>query len=170
MRTLTAIHKYLHRLEDIMLVSLLMIILSIAVLQIILRNFFDSGIIWGDSFLSVSVLWLGMAGAVFASRNNSHISIDLGVRILSTKSKQIANAVVFLFTAFICAIVAWYGVNLVLIEYADRTMAFAQIPTWLTISIIPLGFAIMALRYFIAFVLIINKQKPESGLPAGKHS
>lgn len=170
MRRLTAIHKYLYRLEDIMLVSLLMIILSIAVLQIILRNFFDSGIIWGDSFLSVSVLWLGMAGAVFASRNNSHISIDLGVRFLSTKSKQIANAVVFLFTAFICAIVAWYGVNLVLIEYADRTMAFAQIPTWLTISIIPLGFAIMALRYFIAFVLIINKQKPESGLPAGKHS
>jgi TRAP-type C4-dicarboxylate transport system permease small subunit len=167
MRFLNALHKQLLRMEDIVLIGALLITLTIAVLQIVLRNFFDSGIIWGDSFLSISVLWLGMAGAIFASRDDSHISIDLGLRFLSVKNKQIAKAIVYLFTTFICSIVAWYGANLVLMEYEDKTLAFAQIPTWLTVSIIPLGFASIALRYLILFLVILVNTPPDTDKHAG---
>ncbi len=157
MPLLKALHRYLLKLEDVVLVAALLVTLFIAVLQITLRNFFDSGIFWGDSFLSISVLWLGMAGAMFASRDDRHISIDLGIKFLSEKNKLIAQAVVYLFTAFICFIVAWYGVNLVLLEYQEQTLAFANIPVWLTVSIIPLGFATIAIRYLISSLLILFK-------------
>lgn len=155
MPLLKALHRYLLKLEDVVLVATLLVTLFIAVLQITLRNFFDSGIIWGDSFLSISVLWIGMAGAIFASRDNRHISIDLGIKFLSEKNKLIAQSVVHLFTAFICFIVAWYGINLVILEYEEQTLAFANIPVWLTVAIIPLGFAIMAMRYLISTLQII---------------
>jgi len=167
MQLLKFMYKQLLILEDIVLIGALFVTLFIAVLQIILRNFFDSGIIWGDSFLSIAVLWLGMAGAIFASRDDSHISIDLGIRFLSVKNRQIVKAVVYLFTVFICSIVAWYGVNLVLIEYEENTLAFAQIPTWFTVSIIPLGFASIAYRYLILFLLLFVNTPSRADKQAG---
>lgn len=170
MQFLNAVHKQLLRLEDIVLIGALFVTLFIAVLQIILRNFFDSGIIWGDSFLNIAVLWLGMAGAMFASRDDNHISIDLGIRFLSTKNQQFTKAIIYLFTVFICSIVAWYGVNLVLMEYQEHTLAFAQIPTWVTVSIIPLGFASMALRYLILFLKLFLKTPSGTDKQAGRQA
>ncbi len=157
--------KRLLQIEAILLVSTFLFILLIAVLQIVLRNFFDMGIIWADTFLRIAVLWLGMMGALFASRNNKHINMNLGLKYLSGKRLRYVKAIVHLFTALICFVVAWYGVNLVLMEYEDAGIAFASIPIWVSVSIIPIGFTIMALRYFSLFVLLIVDQ-PVDDQPA----
>ena len=67
---------FLHRLENIALISALISMLGIAVLQIFLRNFFDSGFLWAESFLRILVLWVAMLGAMVATREKNHISID----------------------------------------------------------------------------------------------
>lgn len=154
-----SLHAKLLQIEAILLVSTFLFILSIAVLQIVLRNFFDMGIIWADTFLRITVLWLGMMGALFASRNNNHINMNLGLKYLSGKSLRYVKAAVHLFTALICFIVAWYGVNLVLMEYEDAGIAFASIPIWVSVSIIPAGFLIMGLRYFSLFMLLIAEHQ-----------
>ena len=126
----------------------------------LLRNFFDTGILWGDSFLRIAVLWLGMLGALIASRQNNHISINLGLRFLAKKSLRTVTMTVHIFTALICSLVAWYGYNFVLMEYEDAgiafTLSFANVPNWLTVSIIPIAFTIMALRYFTLAVLLLS--------------
>jgi len=35
-------------------------------------------------------------------------------------------------------------------EYEDGTIAFADVPVWLCQSIMPIGFGVMALRFFYA--------------------
>ncbi len=144
------------QIETILLVSTFLIVLSIAVLQIFLRNFFDSGILWADTFLRIAVLWIGIMGALFASRNNNHINMNLGLKYLSGNSLRFIKAFVHLFTALICFIVAWYGISLVLMEYEEASIAFASIPVWVSVIIIPLGFTIMGLRYFTLFILLIS--------------
>lgn len=135
----------------------------LAVAQIFLRNFFDSGIVWADVFLRIIVLWIGMFGAMYASRNNEHINIELGIKYLSDKLRPYIQAVVFLFTAAICAVVAWYSIDFVLIEYQDNAMAFAKIPVWVTEVIIPFAFISIAVRYLIATVLLfLSPEKSES--------
>lgn len=153
------LQKKLLQIEVIILVSAFFITLSVAFLQIVLRNFFDSGIIWGDNFLRISVLWLGMLGAIFASRKNHHININLGQKFSSGTYLNFIQMIIHLFTAIVCYIIAWYGLNLVLIEHEDGMTAFANVPVWITVSIIPLGFSIMALRYFIlALLTFFNPQ------------
>jgi len=146
------------KLEDFILIGMLFTAIVLAVLQIFLRNFFDSGLVWGDVLLRIIVLWIGMFGAMYASRNNEHINIEIGLKYLSKKVKPYVQAVVFLFTAAVCGIVAWYSVGFILIEYEDGTLAFSKIPVWVTEVIIPIAFINIALRYIILTFLLFVKE------------
>ena len=44
----------LQKIEDSILIGLLLSIICMAVLQIVMRNLFDSGILWGDELIRVS--------------------------------------------------------------------------------------------------------------------
>lgn len=142
--------------ETFLLVFTFLVILLIAVTQILLRNVFDMGIIWADTFLRISVLWLGMMGALVASRNNNHISMNLGQKYLSKKNLRFVKMIIYFFTASVCFVVTWYGINLVLMEYEEAGLAFSHVPIWLTVSIIPIAFMIIGLRYLTLSILLLS--------------
>ena len=50
-------------LENVALVTLLSAMMLLAVGQIVLREVFDTGIIWADELVRLIVLWLAMMGA-----------------------------------------------------------------------------------------------------------
>ncbi len=158
LKTLNSVRTALLKLEDFILIGMLFTAIALAILQIFLRNFFDSGIVWGDVLLRIIVLWIGMFGAMYASRNNEHINIEIGLKYLSAKAKPYVQAAVFLFTATVCGIVAWYSVGFVIIEYQDGAIAFAKVPVWVAEVIIPIAFINISLRYLISTVLLfLNK-------------
>lgn len=146
---LKRIAAVLNRLEDVVLVSMLAFILVLTVAQILLRNFLQTGILWGDALVRVMVLWVGLIGAMIAARRNQHISIDLVARILPQRAKKIVAAVLNLFASVVCTIVAYHSVQLVRMEYIDGAVAFGAVPTWTLESIIPISFGAMAVRYFV---------------------
>lgn len=162
MKFITLLQNRLLQLENFLLVSVFLATLFIAIAQIILRNFFDTGIIWGDSFLRIAVLWIGMMGALYASRCNNHISIDLGIKYLSKKHRKFIQFLIHLFTSLICALVSWYGFNWMIMEYEYAEMAFANVPIWISISIIPLVFLIMSIRYLSFSVQMLFEKKQTS--------
>ena len=53
-----------HRLEETLLVSLLLAMICLAFAQIVLRNGFDDGIVWADSLLRIMVLWIALIGEI----------------------------------------------------------------------------------------------------------
>ena len=94
----------LYRVEDSILVGLLLLMITLAVLQIFLRNLFETGIVWSDVLVRILVLWVGLAGAMVASRQGNHINIDILDRFLPERAKVVVSFVVEVFTAFICTI------------------------------------------------------------------
>lgn len=138
---------YLHRIEDAIVGLLLISLLSFSLLQIILRNFFNSGFVWGDSFLRVLVLWLCLAGAILASRKGKQINIDVLSQLISSPYKEHVKKINLIFTAIVCLIISYYSFLFVQLEYKDATIAFEQVPAWLTESIIPVGFFVMGIKY-----------------------
>jgi len=117
--------------------------------QILLRNFFDSGIVWIDPLLRVLVLWLGLLGATVATRNNKHISIDLLSRFLNRDIYCLVQSVVAQVSAWTCLVIAWYGLNWIRIDYEDGTASFVGIPAWMLEVVIPAAFALIGLRYLL---------------------
>lgn len=58
-----------------------------------------------------------------------------------------------LLTAFICLIMAYYSMDFLMLEFYDGTEAFADLPSWIFISIIPFTFFVMGIRYLANAVL-----------------
>jgi TRAP-type C4-dicarboxylate transport system permease small subunit len=140
-------YKLLLKTETGLLVTLLITMIIMAVIQIIMRNFFSSGIIWADSFVRIAVLWLALLGAMVVSRSGKHIAIDLLSQILSKNTQAIVKRITDGFTAIVCFIVMHYSFEFVKLEYEDGGLAFANVPNWLCESIIPFAFLIIGLRY-----------------------
>ena len=139
--------KSLHRMEDAALIAALIAMLALAVAQILLRDFFDQGIFWAESFLRILVLWVAMLGAMVATRHRNHISIDVVSRYLPERPARAAALATSLVSAAICGVISWYAVEFVQFEYQDQTIAFGHVKSWMCEIILPFGFAVMSLRF-----------------------
>jgi TRAP-type C4-dicarboxylate transport system permease small subunit len=140
-------------------------LVTLASAQILMRNLFDSGLPWADPLLRLIVLWLALAGALVATRENKHIRIDLLSRALPDRVYGWVNRFTTAFTFAVCAVLAWNGGRLVWLEYQDGTVIAPGIPAWTAELIIPLGFGLMALRFALqALVPSAKANKPRNGV------
>ena len=143
---------YLHRAEDWLLAILVLLLVGLAGTQIVLRVFFETGLAWADTFSRTLVLWTGMLGALAAVRDDKHIALDVLQRFLSPRVQHIARIATLGFAALLCAAMAWYGIGLVAIDYAEGIQTSGGslaggLRACLAESILPAAFALMALRF-----------------------
>lgn len=168
--------RILRGIEDGSLVALLSVMILLAVWQIVLRNFagmrFEwaqalvGKFIWIDPFLRYSVLWIGLLGAMVASREYNHITIDVVSYFLKKRVKVGVMVAVDLFTAFVAGLLTYAGVTFIRDEMAGGAKAFAQVPTWLAELILPVAFGVIAVRYLIfaarhTYQAVTGKGEPE---------
>jgi len=135
--------------EDALLVLILAAMVGLAATQIILRNLFDSAILWADPMLRVGVLWVGMIGAMVATRGDKQISVDAVSRFLPSRWKARVRVITDLFTAVVSAVVAWSAFRLVVDDRTAGGTAVAFVPLWIFETILPVAFAVIALRYLL---------------------
>lgn len=144
--------KFINKIEDGMLIIILTSMIILAVYQIISRNLFSEGIVWIDPLLRTLVLWVGLSGAVVATRTDNHIRIDVFAKYLPKHFLPYIQRIVYLFTFSICLLIAWHAGRFIYSEYEYGTIAFSGVPSWLTGLIIPLSFTLIAIRYVLLFI------------------
>jgi len=149
---------YTNLLEDGLLVLLLTAMILIAVAQILLRNIGETGVSWGDPLLRILVLWLGLLGAMVATRKDSHISIDLLTRYMSARFRCLSDLLGTTFSLVVCVLLAYHGGRFVLQDRRATVSAFAGLPAWWFEVIIPLGFGVMSVRYAARCVVILQER------------
>ena len=138
--------------ENTALVITLSAMILLGSTQIILRNFFASGFGWADEALRLMVLWVAMFGAVAASREQRHISIDVLSRILPDSLKVWVAIFVDAFTAAVSLIIVWYAAVFVVDSYEYQDRLLNDLPAWPFQLVLPIAFFLIAYHYVIAFV------------------
>jgi len=123
-----------------------------AVYQIIARNLFNEGVVWIDPLLRTLVLWVGLSGAVVATRTDHHIKIDIFAKYFPPDIIKYVQRIAYLFTMSVCMLIAWHATRFVYSEYEYGTIAFSGVPSWLTALIIPVSFSLIAFRYALLFI------------------
>ena len=146
------IDGWIARFETILLVIVLSVMVLLAFLQVVLRNLFSEGILWGDTFLRHLVLWVGFLGASLATREKKHINIDLFTRFLKGKIKSFIISIVNLFAAIVCWYLTSAAWTFVMDEKSYNTILFNDIPAWYFQIIIPVGFLLMTFRFVVIFI------------------
>lgn len=141
--------RFLGAVEDAILASVLGAMIILASLQIVLRNVFDTGLLWADPMLRVSVLWVGMLGAMAATRDDRQISVDALSRFLPSHWNARVRILTDVFTAVVAGFFSWHAGRLVIEDHASKMTAFASVPVWVCEVILPVAMAVIAVRYAI---------------------
>ncbi|HEX5055728.1 MAG TPA: TRAP transporter small permease [Gammaproteobacteria bacterium] len=144
---LDKLRQWVWRLEDVLILLLLLGMIGLACLQIFIRNAFDAGLLWADPVLRVLMLWSALLGAMAASRHDKHMSIHIFANWLGPRPLHIIKIFTALFAALICGIAAFYAGWFVMDEYQYSTADIAGIRGWWFELIMPLAFSSMALRF-----------------------
>lgn len=150
--------KFINRVEDGLLVVILSTMIVLAVYQIISRNLLSEGIVWIDPLLRALVLWVGLSGAVVATRTDNHIRIDVFAKYFPKHVLPYIQRTVYLFTLLVCLLIAWHAGRFIYSEYEYGTIAFSGIPSWLTGLIIPVSFSLIAIRYALLFISPVERK------------
>ena len=135
------------RVEQTLLVTFLSFMILTAFLQIVLRNFFNTGLNWGDSLLRNLVLWVGFIGATLATKEGKHINIDIVSRWLPSLGKEIVTLITHLFSFFISCLLTYAALKFIKNEIQMENMTFLNIPAWIPEMILPMTFGLMTFRF-----------------------
>lgn len=146
-RWLPSLRRAFARLEDLLLALLLAGMIGLASAQILLRNAFGGGFAWSDPLLRAGVLWIALLGAMAASRDGGHITVDALTRLLPAAAKRVVGVVTDLFTAAVCGVIAWHAARFVQMDQEAGIEFVSGMPAWWAEIILPVGFAIVGLRY-----------------------
>ncbi len=143
---------FLRWVESALLVTLLAAMILLAAWQVVARNLFETGLLWGDALVRVLVLWGAMVGAMVASRKDEHIRIDLVSRFVGAAWRPLLQRFACAFTCLVLAVFTWFSFKFVRFEYEDAVIAFGSVPAWVCEAILPVGAGVMTLRYLMHVV------------------
>ncbi|MDY6933173.1 MAG: TRAP transporter small permease subunit [Spirochaetota bacterium] len=136
------------KIEEALLSTLLGLMVILVLIQLVLRNVFHTGIIGGDSIVKHLLLWIVFVGAGLAAKEGSHIRIDVALKILPEKWRQLVETTVTIFSVLICCVIVYASCYFVYMEYeGQERLPFYDIPLWIIEMIIPIGYSVIALRF-----------------------
>ncbi|MDH5178508.1 MAG: TRAP transporter small permease [Gammaproteobacteria bacterium] len=153
--------RYIAIIEDSILVAMLSVMILLAVMQILLRNFFQSGFTDADTLIRIMVLWVGMFGAVVASRERKQITIDVLSKYLPARVQRIIGIIVDCFVVLVCGLLAYFSTSMMLSDL-EAGSSVARIPAWVVGAVLPISFGMMSLRYLL-FVWLGVRQYMQGG-------
>ncbi len=149
MNLLKSLDRGLVRVEGVAAVLLLLVMLVLGFAQVVMRNVFSGGFVWGDVLLRHLVLWIGFFGAALAASQERHINIDAITRFLPKRIQSALHMITNLFAAVICYFLFRAALTFIGFEIDDRHMVFGEIPSLYAEIIIPIGFALLAVHFLI---------------------
>jgi TRAP-type C4-dicarboxylate transport system permease small subunit len=169
-RTLARVSGFFRRLEDAVLVALLSAMILIGGAQIVMRNFVGEALGGADETQRLIVLWLAILGAVAASRDRKQLRIDLVSRYLRGPLRLLLEAFADLLTAAVAGLIAWHALAFVRESMAFGDQLVGGIPAWVVQAVIPLGFALIALRHLAdgLLALIGRRREPAAPVPGAR--
>ncbi len=149
MKLIRSIDSIVGAIAAAILVTLLAVMLFMGFTQVVLRNLFSTSILWGDVFLRHVVLWVAFLGAIVATGEKRHITIDALTKVLSDKGKKIAGIITGIASVVVCYFLTDASYRFLVDEIEFGGTLMLDIPRWIFQLIIPLGFGLMMLRFSI---------------------
>jgi TRAP-type C4-dicarboxylate transport system permease small subunit len=146
---LKTVIAFYHSFENAVMVALMALLTVLSFYQVGGRLFFSTGIASGDTIIYHLVLWTGLWGAILATREKQHITIDVVNRLVSDRYSFLIQTITNLFSAVICGLLTWASVLFIRDEIRFTDTTILTIPLWYYQLIIPYTFMVIGLRFLI---------------------
>jgi len=141
--------KPLHGIENWVGVTALALMAFLPVLELLLRAVFNTGIMGSTEYVQELALWVGFLGAMLTSREERHLSLSSGLKIIPAKFEGVTKTLAQIASTAVAAGLFWASLQLVLVEMDSPDTVGGLIPIWMAESILPLSFGVITLRFIL---------------------
>lgn len=140
--------KILDRIEELIVIVMLALMTLLTFLQVVMRYGFNSGFTWAVELTTVFFAVMIFVGISYGVRTGAHIGVDSLIKKFPPGPRRATSIVVVLLCLLYAGLViygSWIYVSkmkMVGVELEDL-----PIPIWVVRSILPIGYALLALRF-----------------------
>ena len=114
--------------------------------EIVIRRAFGVGVPASGPIVQHLTLWVGFLGAAMAARDGKLLALATGTFIPPGRWRRAADILAAAFGAWSAVVLAWGGWQMAAIERESGTTIGAGIPTWIAQIVLPIAFALIAIR------------------------
>jgi C4-dicarboxylate transporter DctQ subunit len=145
--------KVLCAIEEVIIAVGLITSALILFINVVLRYFFQSGIVWAEEFTRYSIIWITFVGGSVAVRYGAHLSVSALLEVVNAKNKRLLTAIAYIISIIFTIFLFVYGTQNTLSIMATKQLTPSmEIPAyWINLAI-PVGGFLLTLRFIQAFI------------------
>ncbi len=138
--------RFLHGIESTFLITALVVMMLLPVTEIFMRAGFGRGLSGGSIIVQHLVLAVGMIGGAIAARKGRLLSLSTLTTFLTGRWKDLAHTVSHGIATGITLFLCMGSLQFALSSRQLGKMVIYDVPTWIVQLIIPIAFALIAVR------------------------
>ena len=140
--------RFLGRIEEIFCAAALLTTALVLFVNVVLRYVFSASTSWAEELIRYLMIWITFIGGSVCVRRGAHIRMDFLLGVLPEKMAGALTRLVYLIAAGFCVALFRYSYQLVRFTVElEQTSPAMGIPMWIPYLAMPLGSALMALRF-----------------------
>ncbi|WP_418361309.1 TRAP transporter small permease [Sulfitobacter alexandrii] len=140
------------KLEAIMLALGVLLMALNTVANVLGRVFWES-IYFSEELNRILIILITFAGISYAARHGRHIRMSAIYDTLPPWPRKLLTIFISLVTAIFMLGLAWYALQFLLTTMGrGRVLPALQIPVWITLCWVPLGFFLTGLQYVLTAI------------------
>lgn len=140
------------KLEAFMLAAGVLLMALNTVANVIGRVFFES-LYFSEELNRILIILITFAGISYAARHGRHIRMSAIYDTLPPKPRKMMTILISLVTAVFMLGLAWYSLQFLLTTMGrGRVLPALQIPVWVTLCWVPMGFVLTGLQYVLTAI------------------
>lgn len=125
----------------------LALMVTLPLLDLLLRVSFHSGLTGSTEYVQHLALWIGFVGAIIAAREGRHLSLSSGFKWLPKKMEGVAQTASALTSTAVAVLLGYGAYVFVAMERQSAAEIGAVLPVWIAQMILPVSFALIAFHF-----------------------
>ncbi|MDD2701851.1 MAG: TRAP transporter small permease [Sideroxydans sp.] len=151
--------KLLKRLDEWLIAILLAAMTLLTFAQVVMRYVFNSGFTWAQELTSILFAFMIFIGISYGVRVGAHIGVDALIKLFTPRVRRIVSIVAVLFCMLYAGMVIYGSFQYVMkMRKVGIELEDLPIQIWMVRAILPIGFALLVLRFLpVLYNLIRGK-------------
>ncbi|MGM8366744.1 TRAP transporter small permease [Virgibacillus sp. W0181] len=157
------------RIEEFIIVITMAVMVLLMFVQSSSRYLLGNSLSWGSELAQYLHVWQIWVGASLAVRMQSHIRVDVFIKLFPPKVQRFLNLIALLCWFVFAAFLAFEGSKYVAdVLISGQTSPSLHVPMWIPYLAIPIGGALMVLRLIQQMYLLFTNENGTAETEEGK--
>lgn len=141
------------RIESVLLAAGVLLMAANTIANVVGRFVFQESLFFSEELNRIIIVLITFAGISYAARQGRHIRMSAIFDTLPPRPRKALMVIIALVTAAFMLGLAWYSLQYVITQAGrGRVLPSLQVPVWITLVWVPVGFFMTGLQYVLTAI------------------